>query len=334
MRHVEENECSVLRAEEFERTRAEKMIMKEVLIADREPVLGSRYSSNASEAPGQGGMSLVDTPNPDWNDHDASTILQPTGSVSSQATAPLTAGLERLKLSNFPPLSAQQTEPPNTSTAPQPKSSGEDLLDLDEPEERTTYKSQWHSIHEETTKDPPGTAWGDRNSAAYKSTNTAATKGIMQENTRPGMWARSADVESDLPPVNNSTASNPHVRSMTSTTAPSILDPENYWNDHEQCYTCPSPNCRRNLATVEDFKAHVLMATHMGGRTQCPACLKKFNSTAALVSHCEQGSRKCQIRKSPNYDEVLRELTSGLLTTSGYLEDGSVQYKAVEVDDW
>ena len=317
MKHIEDDKCAVLHAEEFERIKSEKTIIKEALIDDREPVRGFVNSAGASEESAPGGMSLVDSHNPDWNDLDASEILQPTRSTSSQATAHLTTGLERLKLNNFPPLPAQQTPSTHDSAVAPPESNERDLLDLGEPEQRTSYKSQWDSIYGESIKDPPKAAWGDRNIRGHDSMISAATN----ENARPT-------------PVNNPTASNPRVGSVISSTAPSILDPENYWNDHDQSYTCPISHCARNMKTVEDFRSHLLEAAHIGGKTQCPACLKKFNSVFALVSHCEMGSTKCQIRKMPNYDEVLRELTSGVLTTTGYLEDGSVRYKAVDADEW
>ena len=65
-------------------------------------------------------------------------------------------------------------------------------------------------------------------------------------------------------------------------------------------------------------------------------CLKKFTTTWALIAHCESASRRCRISKSANYNQILRELTAGLLGTQGHVEDGTgdVRYVANPVDDW
>jgi hypothetical protein len=65
-------------------------------------------------------------------------------------------------------------------------------------------------------------------------------------------------------------------------------------------------------------------------------CLKKFATTWALIAHCESPSRKCRISKSAQYNQILRELTAGLLGTEGHTDDGTgdVRYVANPVDNW
>lgn len=65
-------------------------------------------------------------------------------------------------------------------------------------------------------------------------------------------------------------------------------------------------------------------------------CLRKFGTTHALIAHCEGATRKCGISRSVNYNQVLRELTAGLLGVEGHMEDGTgaIRYVANKQDDW
>lgn len=134
-----------------------------------------------------------------------------------------------------------------------------------------------------------------------------------------------------LPPPNP----NARIRTVSAALAPkSSLDPHKYFDPLQNCFVCPGQKCHAKYATPEDFDEHLLTNAHVGGQTVCPSCLRKFNTTAALITHCESGSKKCTIRKSANYNQVMRELTAGLLGTEGHLIDGNVKYVANKPEDW
>jgi hypothetical protein len=128
---------------------------------------------------------------------------------------------------------------------------------------------------------------------------------------------------------------NAHIRTVTAALSPrSLLDPYKYFDPLQNCFVCPGQKCHSKFATPEAFDEHLLSSAHVGGRTVCPSCLKKFKTTAALITHCESGSKRCTIRKSTNYNQVMRELTAGLLGTEGHLIDGSVRYVANKPENW
>ena len=125
-----------------------------------------------------------------------------------------------------------------------------------------------------------------------------------------------------------------HLNSASKLELPSTIEPYLYWNNLLEQFVCPGHKCGRKFDTSDAFTAHLLTGAHVGGRRQCPSCLKTFGSTTALISHCESGNKKCMIRKSANYNQVMRELTGGLIGTDGHLHDGSVRYTANKVQDW
>ncbi|KAI9834293.1 MAG: hypothetical protein M1826_004219 [Phylliscum demangeonii] len=97
-------------------------------------------------------------------------------------------------------------------------------------------------------------------------------------------------------------------------------------------YICPHPYCRTAIKSVQGFRQHLLSAAHLPERIICPACYKNFNSTTALIQHCESPSNKCQIRHSTDYDRTLDVMTGGLIETRGYHPDGTVKYVANDVE--
>ena len=48
----------------------------------------------------------------------------------------------------------------------------------------------------------------------------------------------------------------------------------------------------------------------------------------------EAPSKKCSIRHAIDYDQVLREVTAGLVGTGGRFEDGTVKYIMPEDEGW
>jgi hypothetical protein len=86
----------------------------------------------------------------------------------------------------------------------------------------------------------------------------------------------------------------------------------------------------RTYKSAEGFKAHFSSGAHINPKkSQCLSCLRKFPTLWALIAHCESPSQKYHIRKSTRYNEILQDLTAGLLGTDGHLEEsGDVRYVA------
>lgn len=107
-----------------------------------------------------------------------------------------------------------------------------------------------------------------------------------------------------------------------------------FWCPIREVFVCPGTSCGEAFSKAEDFHAHLSSRAHVGGNITCPSCLRHFASYYALLSHMEAPSRKCNIRHSVNYNQVLREVTAGLVGTGGHLEDGGVKYIMPEDEGW
>ncbi|KAI9828787.1 MAG: hypothetical protein M1832_001892 [Thelocarpon impressellum] len=79
------------------------------------------------------------------------------------------------------------------------------------------------------------------------------------------------------------------------------------------------------------FKSHLRSSTHLTERISCPGCLKIFNSTTALVQHCESASNRCKIREADDYNQALGVITGGVLDVDGYHDDGTIKYSAAQL---
>ncbi|KPI38527.1 uncharacterized protein AB675_4291 [Cyphellophora attinorum] len=107
-----------------------------------------------------------------------------------------------------------------------------------------------------------------------------------------------------------------------------------FYDKVSDSYTCPVPRCKRVFKDPRDFHKHLLGPAHTGGRVQCPSCLKDFSNLTALCSHMESFNRRCKIKHSVNYNQVLRELTAGVVGTGGFHDDGSVKYIMPTDEGW
>ena len=343
VQHIENNDCPCVNAEDFARQKAEKQVVKDAWASQLDP-LGGFYGP--SERPSTTGhvdldnMTVLDDNSP--SHHEAALDLHPTSTGACQARKPFFGAPSRLALNNFPVLPKREPlEPsPNDSNLP---SHDQDLMDLSQAENRTLpdANQRWvgnenvaRMLFPQTTSPHPSTTPSELGDSERLSSFTTADQQQSSE-VRPSMWSVLTEQSTYRPPLSDDpNASNVRVQSATRLIPRSILDPEQYYNEITERYECPSIRCRGKYATNEEFKAHLLSEPHSGGKTQCPSCLNRFKTTWALIAHCESGSRKCQIRKTNNYDQILRELTAGLLGTDGFLSDGSVKYTARHVQEW
>jgi hypothetical protein len=123
------------------------------------------------------------------------------------------------------------------------------------------------------------------------------------------------------------------AHSIVVTNDPSHM--ETFFDETLRAYVCSSSRCKHNkFFTAESFQAHLTTTIHVGGKVVCPLCLKKFDSTYAWVAHTESASKKCSIRNSVNFNQVMREVTGGLMGTEGFTNDGAVKFVTPKIEDW
>jgi len=364
MSHIEKDECEVISAEVFERRRAEKQIEKDAWAealdsTNTRSLLPSQAGVGSETDTNGGGVSLLDdhySSGLDWQGATAEMIgatpLQPTTSGQYTAPRPLLQSMGALSLDKFPSLPAQNQGQVPKSTSTENSTKSDDLLSFDDVEVKTNTlaEGQWNSktapISLFTKSSSPllETDDADGGSSLDKSSN-------LGRGTRPNqpismfdrlsqvsiatsnLPTRSQSIPAAGPPPNN----NPHarIRTISAALAPkSTLDPWKYFDSLINAFVCPGAKCGGKYATPKEFQEHLSSSAHVGAKAVCPSCLSKFKSTAALISHCESGSKKCTIRKSANYNQVMRELTAGMLGTQGHLIDGSVKYVANKPEDW
>ncbi|KAF3009877.1 hypothetical protein E8E13_010738 [Curvularia kusanoi] len=91
-------------------------------------------------------------------------------------------------------------------------------------------------------------------------------------------------------------------------------NPERFYDSVLGKYNCPFV-CERTWGTSAELNAHIRI-DHRLGRTKCPACLKYFNSSTALMTHCESRGSKCQINKCDDFNLFLDRLSGGFLAVS------------------
>ncbi|KAF2015050.1 hypothetical protein BU24DRAFT_482563 [Aaosphaeria arxii CBS 175.79] len=76
-------------------------------------------------------------------------------------------------------------------------------------------------------------------------------------------------------------------------------------------YWCPFV-CEQCFAIPPDLARHI-KTDHKIREMSCPACMKKFNHTTALVAHCESPASKCRIKRAEDFSTFLDKLTGGFL---------------------
>ncbi|KAM4066484.1 palmitoyltransferase PFA3 [Hirsutella rhossiliensis] len=106
-----------------------------------------------------------------------------------------------------------------------------------------------------------------------------------------------------------------------------------YHCPYAERFICPKLPCGKAFKTAGGLISHLRSTAH-GNRTyQCPYCLRKFKSLAAIVSHAEQSNVHCRIRESDNYDAFIHQLTAGIVDVDMKRhDDGTIKYETR--DDW
>lgn len=305
MQHIENGECTVITQEIFQRRRAEKAITKDAWAAQLQPDLAQNIPrgniSTFSDATSteHGGVSLLDDDS-----------LFDSNMQSNAHQEFLTPSLHMLSLRDqYPTLG--HLNPPQ-----QKKAVDEDGNDLTSSDGAQLQNVKVHS------------------KAAWSASSPAASTLFQSSKSAPPPTQHAGDIVVGPSASSSavSTNSNAHLTTQPAPLMPaSLLDPMNHFNDITNKFECPGRQCGGLFNTIESFNAHLTSSAHVGGRTVCPSCLSKFASTMALVAHCESPSKRCNIRNTANYNQVLREITGGLIGTEGHHIDGSVKYVANDI---
>ena len=352
MNHIERNECKVITLKDFQRERAERAIEKDAFAETLDKTGGSAIvgsgvgstSHHSSEVEEGGGVSLLDSERPAQEQDWQGNVIQSKTTGSYRAPLPQSSGNSITALNKYPALPTKIT-----NAAAQQQGSG-DLMDLAEADDklsklslksgvwgtgqnqsRTLFPAQKQVLPKEADSrydslseiafDPNGsvllTTTGDLPRSLFTPYN-------QQENIPP----------SGIPVNLDPNAEHTRIQTANLITKQTGLDIGKYWNTIREAYECPGANCGRIYPTPESFRDHLLSGAHVGGHVTCPSCLNRFRTNASLISHMESGGKGCNIRNSTNYNQVLREVTAGLIGTSGHLEDGTVRYMAPVDEGW
>ena len=360
MRHIENDECEVISAEVYQRRKAEKQIEKDAWAealdtTNARSFLPSQAGAGSETDTNGGGVSLLDD-NRAYSSGPNLTVgpnpLRPITNGQYTAPRPLIQSMGALSLDKFPTLPAQSKTTTTKSTLAENSSNADDLLPPDDREAKMSplVGGRWNAKTAPTSlfaasrsalpkpADGSGGSTLDNSSSVSPGTNPHQPismfdrlSQISTANTQPS--PQSQNISAASPTPNNNP--NSRIRIVSAAfAAKSTIDAWKYFDPLQNCFVCPGQKCHAKYATSKEFDQHLVSSAHVGGKTVCPSCLSKFDTTAALISHCESGSKKCTIRKSANYNQVIRELTADLLGTEGHLIDGSVKYVANKPEDW
>ncbi|OSS51762.1 hypothetical protein B5807_03370 [Epicoccum nigrum] len=88
-------------------------------------------------------------------------------------------------------------------------------------------------------------------------------------------------------------------------------NPERFYDSVVSKYNCPFV-CERAYPTIADLVIHI-GEDHRMVRSKCPLCLKYFDSSTALMSHCENRGGRCQVNKSDNFGIFIDRISGGFL---------------------
>ncbi|OAL40342.1 hypothetical protein AYO20_00078 [Fonsecaea nubica] len=339
MQHIEKDECEVIRLQDFQMQRAERQIQKDAWEAETDPfaINPPTWNQTSSGTNNSRPDLLADMAN-----------YEAGRSLSNALGGPISTASHE----HFPSLSqAADSKAVNTSATPQQSNHGvkvtRDLGDLDNRAAEAISKLHISQPTWSTQQDA-GTSKEDTQSGLVRGwLNSVATTAEppTDDSSEVGSWydrkASSSGTLDKVPPAYkvrpNSGAPLQHIVRMPAHSIVSTsngLEIEKYWDSIGQVYSCPTAKCKRQFKTPADFKAHLLSSAHIGGQVTCPSCLKRFTTTAGWVAHTSSASKRCDIRNSANFNQVMRELTGGLLGTQGYNDNGSVKFVAPKIEDW
>lgn len=326
MHHIERDECSVIRLTDFQMQRAEKQIQKDAWASETEPFTVSNRANTIPDTIGSHEML-------DYH------------SLQHYLENPLGERSPNIAYEPFPPL-------PNTNPDDKyiPNSKSEvatsNLLDMNEPErelERLRIsENAWETPMQQ--EEPQTASTTGRVHGWLASVNNSSSPPADQHSQVASMYeskaAQTPNSSEMIPPSHRAANPDPaaaheHIINMPAHSLISTkMDVQRFWDAVQKCYICPGETCQRRFTRSIEFERHLVSSAHVGGKVVCPSCLKRFASTTAWVAHCESASKRCDIRNSSDFNNVMREITGGVLGTQGFNDDGTVKYVAPEIQEW
>jgi hypothetical protein len=308
MRHIEEDECSVIRVTDFRMQRAERQIQKDAWEEETAP-FGVKSPSSYRSLP--------------QNLHNGVDLMDLNSALASDRPLHV-AGVS----------SAAPQGPPNSNLLDlENATEAVSNLDLNAPSQAIGQAADRAPEH---SNNPHVNRWlHDLTHSVQPTSDNSSDLASMYNKPQT-----TSDVaQTDVPPITQATPNNSaphqHINFRTHSLVPSTQNnTERYWDPLHQVYRCPSSKCKRDFSSAQDFRTHLITSAHVGGQVTCPKCLKKFTTAAAWVAHSESASKKCDIRNSYNYNQVMREITGGVLGTAGFEENGGIKFVAPKIEEW
>ncbi|KAL5335421.1 hypothetical protein BJX70DRAFT_390702 [Aspergillus crustosus] len=100
-------------------------------------------------------------------------------------------------------------------------------------------------------------------------------------------------------------------------------DSKNFIDEFTGEYVCP---CGRRMIEEKVFAQHVLNKSKGARRMQI------FQSTTALIAHCESATIRCDVSEYDLYGQIVDEISGGTIQITGYNEDGTLKYEAGKIN--
>lgn len=346
MRHIEKDECSVIRLTDYHLQRAERHLEKEA------------WESDANHF---GVLQVVPRPNTGPSSEPAITAFEsfPKPSLTLPLGGPIPSALSQ-KFPTLPSASRRQPAPqPMSSTAWQSPihQSNTDLLELTEPEalldrlnisDRSWSKDILHQRKNEPQ--PPVTDdkvqyWLNGHSDSFGPADDPPSSPRPEPSALVDDMSFNTQKENHVPssvwsPTSTQDARYNRIQLRSTTNQSAIsspsVDAERFWDPQRQEYICTAHRCHgQGFKTQQDFQEHKLSSIHIGGQIVCPSCLKSFHSQAGFLAHAASRNRKCRLKESVHFNAVVREQTAGMIGTEGFMEDGvTPRFTTQEIQDW
>ncbi|KAF2239037.1 hypothetical protein EV356DRAFT_573064 [Viridothelium virens] len=93
-------------------------------------------------------------------------------------------------------------------------------------------------------------------------------------------------------------------------------DPYRFWDTQLQAFRCPYPDCEttksRSLNSAQEITQH-MVDEHTVNRIRCPKCFHNFDTSAALIAHCEAPTGRCRISDTREFGQLVDHVTGGFL---------------------
>lgn len=338
MRHIEKDECSVIRLTDYHLQRAERHLEKEAWESDANhfSVLQAAPPPNAPLVPEPAIRPFESFPKPN--------LTIPLG-------GPIPSALSQ-KYPTLPSASRRQAAPQTMSSTTWKSpihQSNTDLLELTEPgallDRLDISDRSWKNEPQPPVTDDKVQSWLNNHRDSFGSAEDPPSRPRHEPSELVDDMSFNTQKENHVPPsvwspTSTQDARYNHIQLRPTTNQSAIsslsVDAERFWDPQRQEYICTAHRCHgQGFKTPQEFQEHKLSSIHVGGQIVCPSCLKSFHSQAGFLAHAASRNRKCRLKESVHFNAVVREQTAGMIGTEGFMEDGvTPRFTAQEIQDW